>query len=99
MADKAKNGELKARLSRDAEAKMRASIKRFFSEELDEDIGDLKAGVFLEYVLKDLAPTVYNLAIADAQDFFQQRTADLDAACFEREFTYWTAVPKSKGRP
>jgi uncharacterized protein (DUF2164 family) len=98
MADKARSGELKSRLSRDAEAKMRGSIKRFFSEELEEDIGDLKAGVFLEYVLKDLAPTIYNMAIADAQDYFQQRTADLDAACFEHEFAYWAPVPKSKGK-
>lgn len=36
---------------------------------------DLKAGLLFDYVLKELDPTVYNQAIADARAFFEQRTA------------------------
>jgi uncharacterized protein (DUF2164 family) len=73
------------------------SIRRFFDEKLDQDIGDLKAELVLDYALREVAPTVYNQAIADAQAWFSQRTSDLEGSCFEQEFTYWTERP-ARGR-
>jgi uncharacterized protein (DUF2164 family) len=72
------------------------SIKRFALEELDLDLGDLKAGTVLEYFLRELAPSVYNGAIADAQRWMQDRAADLEGACHAPEFGYWTPVPKGR---
>jgi uncharacterized protein (DUF2164 family) len=66
-----------------------ASIKRYFAEQLDEDIGDLKAGLLLDYALQELGPTIYNRAIADARTFFEERAADLDGTCYQTEFPYW----------
>lgn len=66
-----------------------ASLRRFFANELDEEIGDLKAGIVYDYFLAEQAPTIYNLAIADAQGFFQERIADLDAVCYQAEFPFW----------
>ena len=66
-----------------------ASIRRYFLEELDQDIGDLKAGSMLEFVLTEIAPSVYNLAVADAQTFLRDRVADLEGACSHAEFAYW----------
>jgi uncharacterized protein (DUF2164 family) len=74
-----------------------ASIKRYVSENLDQDIGDLKAGSLLDYFLREIGPTVYNKAIADAQEYFQARTMDLEGVCFEKELSYWT-VPAPRGR-
>ncbi|MBS1817326.1 MAG: DUF2164 domain-containing protein [Acidobacteria bacterium] len=68
---------------------LHASIKRYVAEELDQEIGDLKAGLMLDFVLKEIAPTIYNQAIADAQAYFQARVADLEGVCFEEEFGYW----------
>jgi len=68
---------------------LQASIKRYFSEELEQDIGDLKAGMVLDYVVKEVGPSVYNQAISDAQAYFQERVTDLDGVCFEKEFGYW----------
>jgi len=75
--------------------KMQASLQRYVAEALEEDIGDLKAALLLDFVLKEIAPTIYNRAIADAQAFFQARTADLEGVCFEEEFGYW---PPSRRR-
>jgi uncharacterized protein (DUF2164 family) len=74
-----------------AEQKKRAltSIKTFASEELDQDLGDLKAGLVLEFVLKEIAPAVYNQAIAEAQAYFRDRVADLEGVCYHPEFAYW----------
>ena len=66
-----------------------ASIRRYFAESWDLDVGDLKADLMLDYVLKEIGPTIYNLAVADAQVYLRDRVADLEAACFEKEFGYW----------
>jgi uncharacterized protein (DUF2164 family) len=66
-----------------------ASIRRYFAEEMDEEIGDLKASLLLDFVLREVGPTVYNRAIADAQARMQERVVDLDGICYEPELTYW----------
>ena len=76
-------------LNPDATKKALVSIKRYASENLDDEIGDLKAALFLEFVLKEIAPSVYNQAIADAQAYFQDRVADLEGVCHHNEFAYW----------
>lgn len=65
------------------------SIRRYFSEQLDEDIGELRARLMFEFVLKEIGPSVYNAAISDAQTYLRDRVADLEGACYEQEFGYW----------
>lgn len=72
-----------------------ASIKRYVGEELDQEIGDLKARLVLEFFIKEIAPSVYNGAIVDAQTYLRDRVADLESVCYAPEFSYW---PKSTGR-
>jgi uncharacterized protein (DUF2164 family) len=64
------------------------SIRQYFDDELDQEIGDLKAGLLLDYFLAEIGPSVYNRAVADAASYMQERVADLDASCFEPEFGY-----------
>jgi uncharacterized protein (DUF2164 family) len=66
-----------------------ASIKRYAAGNLDEEIGDLKAGLLLDYCLKEIGPSIYNQAIADAQAYFTGRVADLEGVRHEEEFGYW----------
>lgn len=66
-----------------------ASIKRYFAEELDQDIGELKAGLVLEFILKEIGPSIYNGAISDAQTYLRDRIADLEAVCAAPEFGFW----------
>jgi uncharacterized protein (DUF2164 family) len=63
-----------------------AALQQYFVENMDEPIGDLKAGLLLDFFLSELGPSVYNQAIADARTFFEERTADLAAICFHDEF-------------
>lgn len=67
-----------------------ASIKRYFAEHLEQEIGDLKAGLLLGYFLEEVGPTIYNQALADARTFFEERAADLDGVCYQTEFPFWT---------
>ena len=84
------------KLSSETTKQLQASIKRYVAENLDQDIGDLKAGLMLDFILKEIAPSIYNQAIADAQAYFQARVVDLEAICYEEEFSYWPA-PKRQG--
>jgi uncharacterized protein (DUF2164 family) len=73
----------------DAKKRAVASIRRYFAENLDEEIGELKAALVLDYFLKEHGPTIYNQAIADAKAFFDERAADLGAICYHAEFPFW----------
>jgi len=66
-----------------------ASIKTYFEERFEEEIGDLQAQMLLDFFLEELAPSIYNRAVADAQKFIQGQVIDIDATCFEPEFGYW----------
>jgi uncharacterized protein (DUF2164 family) len=76
-------------LSDNARKQSIASIKRYFVEELEQEIGDLKAGLLLEFILKEIGPSIYNAAIGDAQTYLRDRVADLEGACSVPEFAYW----------
>lgn len=82
----------------DTTKRLVASIKRYVAENLDQEIGDLQAGLFLEFALKEIGPSVYNHAIGEARDFFEARVGDLEGACFEREFAYWQQPPSRKAK-
>lgn len=76
-------------LQKEAEQQLIASLKQFFSEHLDTKIGDLKARLTLDFCIKEIGPSIYNQAIADAQQYMNERVADLAGARYEEEFGYW----------
>lgn len=76
-------------MSADARKLALASLDRYCIEELDLDSNDLRSTMLLEFFLKEIAPTVYNGAVADAQVFLRDRLGDLEATCYEPEFAYW----------
>lgn len=73
-----------------------ASIRRYFDENLDQDIGDLKAELVLDFVLREIAPTVYNQAIDDAKRYIGDRVIEIDSALFAPEFSYWEKPVRRK---
>ena len=73
-----------------------ASIQRFFRDDLDHKIGDLKASMVLDYFLVELGPAVYNKAVADATTFFAERSQDLGALAYQEEFPYWPAAARRR---
>ena len=83
------------KLSEEQRRQSIASIKRYVAQELDQDIGDLKAGLLLDFVLKEIAPSVYNGAVSDAQTYVRDRLSDLESVCYHEEFGYW---PKAERR-
>jgi len=66
-----------------------ASIQRYFREELDQEITEMRARFLLNYFLKEIAPFAYNKGVSDAEAFFRARVEDLPGTCFEEALTYW----------
>lgn len=77
------------KLEKETETYLLGSIKRFFADELEEDIGDLKAMRVLDFCINEVGPSIYNQAIADAQTYFDEKVADLSGVHYEAEFDYW----------
>ena len=70
------------KLSKERRQELIGSIKGYFLEQHDEEIGDLKAGLLLDFFLELTGPSVYNQAVKDAQAYFQQKVEDLDGVCY-----------------
>jgi uncharacterized protein (DUF2164 family) len=85
----AKGSEASIALSDETMKKLVASIRRFFAEEREEEIGELQARLLLDFILEEIGPSVYNAAVAEAQTYMRDRVADLDGACFRPELAYW----------
>lgn len=77
------------KLSKAKKKQLTESIKRYFAEQLEEEIGDLKASLLLDFCLKEICPSVYNQAVIDARAFIEGRLSDLEDTCYEPEFNYW----------
>jgi uncharacterized protein (DUF2164 family) len=86
-------------LCKEARAQAIASLKRYFEENMAEGIGELPAGLLLNFFLEEVGPAVYNRAIADSQARVERMAADLGGELFADEFQYWPRVDaKRKSR-
>ena len=72
------------------------SIERYYRDELDERIGNIQAGALLNFFLEEIGPSVYNKAVADAQERIQMRASELDIECHEDEFGYWQKYDRKR---
>jgi uncharacterized protein (DUF2164 family) len=86
-------------LAKQTRADAISSLKRYFEENMSEPMGDLPAGLLLNFIVEEIGPAIYNQAIADAQARMQQRVADLSGELYAEEFPYWPKVDaKRKSR-
>jgi len=85
-------------LSKEARADAIASIQQYFEQNLPEPIGELPAGLLLNFFLEEIGPAIYNKAIADAQARLAVRVADLSGELYEDEFQYWPRVDAKRAR-
>ena len=85
-------------LTKQARAAAITSVQRYFEENLPEPIGNLPAGLLLDFFIEEVGPAIYNQAIADAQARLQQRVADLSGELFADEFQYWPRADSKRKR-
>lgn len=66
------------------------SLQRYFREEFDQELSEMRARFLLEYFQKEIAPLAYNRGVKDAERYFRSKTEDLTGICYEDPLTYWT---------
>ena len=79
------------KLSDETRKRLIPSIKRYVAENLDQEIGDLGAGLLLDFFTAEVGPSVHNAAVADAQVRLRDYVNDLEGTCYEPEFGYWSS--------
>jgi uncharacterized protein (DUF2164 family) len=70
------------------------SLQRYFREEFEQEIGEMRAQFLLDYFLKEIAPFAYNQGVNDAEMYFRAKLEDLSGSCYEPGLTYWTKKRK-----
>ena len=76
-------------LNKEARASAVASIERYYKENFDEKIGNIRAAALLHFFLEEIGPSVYNQAVAEVQERLMVRVSELDIEHHEDEFGYW----------
>ncbi len=56
---------------------MISEIKNYFLKEREEEIGDLAAGLFLDFILDKIAPEFYNQGVDDSHKYMGDAIEDL----------------------
>jgi uncharacterized protein (DUF2164 family) len=83
-------------LDQDIKLQLQASLQRYCAANLDEEVGELKAALLLDFCLREIGPCVYNQAIKDAQAEMHEKVDALDVTCYEKEFGYWQASGRKR---
>lgn len=77
------------KLKQETERRLLTSIQRYCAANMDEEVGELKAKLLLDFCLREIGPTIYNQAVLDAQAAMQDKIAEIETVCYETEFSYW----------
>ena len=67
----------KIKIGKETREDMISSIKNYFEKERDEELGDLAAGLILDFIMEELAPEFYNQGVYDSYQFMNIRCEDL----------------------
>ncbi len=65
------------KLTKERRDDMVLAIKDYFLKEREEKIGDLAAGLILDFIIAELATEFYNQGVQDSCKFMQDKVEDL----------------------
>lgn len=54
-----------------------SKIKNYYLNIREEEIGDLAAGLLLDFIVDEIAPAFYNQGVRDSYRFMSERVEDL----------------------
>ncbi len=68
---------MEIKLKKEVEEQLVGSLRRYWKQEEGEELGELRAQMFLKFVLEEIGPSIYNQAITDAQAYMQEKTSEM----------------------
>lgn len=85
-----------AELEKQARTEAIASLRRYFEANMPEPIGELAAGLLLDFFVEEVGPVLHNAAVREAQERMQLRVADLEGELYADPFQYWVRAAARK---
>lgn len=70
---------MKIQLSDSQKHQLRQKLIAIFMDDFDEEISDFKADRFLDAIIENLGPDIYNTAIQDMKAYLINQIEDIDA--------------------
>ncbi len=64
------------KLSREQKEPLLSLVKEYFLKERDEELGDLAATLFLDFIIEKMAPVFYNLGVQDCIGYLKDKLDD-----------------------
>ncbi|MBU2964614.1 DUF2164 domain-containing protein [Amphritea sp. 2_MG-2023] len=61
------------KFTKDETDRIVTKVKRYFNDELDQDIGGFEAEFLLDFFAKEIGPYFYNRGLIDAQKVFTEK--------------------------
>ncbi|MCK9578979.1 MAG: DUF2164 domain-containing protein [Methanoregula sp.] len=65
------------KVTKERRDEMISEIQKYFSKEMDEEIGNLAAGMILDFIMEKLAPEFYNQGVYDSHKYLHDAAEDL----------------------
>jgi uncharacterized protein (DUF2164 family) len=65
------------KITKEQRGEMIEAIKHYFLKNREEEIGDLQAGLMLDFIVEELAPEFYNQGVLDSYTYMKDTTEDL----------------------
>jgi uncharacterized protein (DUF2164 family) len=75
----------KIEFSKDEKALIVRKIKQYFTEELDQEIGQFDAEFLLDFFSEEIGAYYYNRGLYDAREVLESRLVNIDEALYEIE--------------
>jgi len=66
-------------LTREKREEMVAAIKAYYLKDREEEIGQLAAGLILDFIIEELAPEFYNQGVMDSCQYMSERIEDMQS--------------------
>jgi uncharacterized protein (DUF2164 family) len=67
----------KIKLDNNKREQMILSIKNYFYQEREEELGDLASSLILDFIIEELAPEFYNQGVFDSYKYMNERIEDM----------------------
>lgn len=76
---------LTMKIPREQKAVIIKNVQVYFEEERSENIGELGADLLVDFMMKELAPYIYNQAIEDARRLVVEKMSQIEDELYSLE--------------
>ena len=73
------------KFSNEEKAVLVQKLKRYFSSEMDQDVGQFECEFFLDFISKEIGSYYYNKGLSDAQVLIAAKVDDISDALYDME--------------